>query len=128
MADTGVVFGKPETRSVTIDSNLTDKEYFFVTMDTTDEHVVNLAAAATAVIFPLIEGGNGATTATRGTIVTGGQTKIKLGGSVNAGAKLTSDGAGKAVTASTGNNVGAIALAGGVDGDIIPVLVDQAIA
>lgn len=128
MADSGVVYGKPETRSVSIDTNLADKEYFFVTMDTTDEHVVNLAAAATAVIFPLLEGANGATTATRGTIAVGGQAKMKLGGSVNAGAKLTSDGAGKAITASSGNNVGAIALAGGVDGDIIPVVVSQAIA
>ena len=41
---------------------------------------------------------------------------------------LDTDGAGKAITASTGNNVGAIALTGGVDGDIIPVIVDQAIA
>lgn len=128
MADTGVVFGKPQTRSVTIDTNLADKEYYLVTMDTTDEHVVNLAAAATAVLFILIEGSNGATTATRGTIVTGGYAKVKLGGSVNAGAKLTADSAGKAITASSGNNVACIALAGGVDGDIIPVVVDQAIA
>lgn len=129
MADTGVVFGKPETRSVKIDTNLTDKEYFLVTMDTTDEHVVNLAAAATSVLFVLTEGANGsASDVKQGTIVTGGYTKVKLGGTVSAGGKITADSNGKGVAATTGNNVACIALANGVDGDIIPVVVDQAIA
>jgi len=55
-----------------------------------------------------------------------GISRIKLGGTVTRGQKLTCDGSGQGVAAapSAGSNVhvGAIALASGVSGDIIPCL------
>lgn len=126
MASTGHITDAPQTKTVTIDSNLTDKEYFFVNMDASDDKVVNIAADASKVPFPLIEGGNGSSDAVSGTIATGGESKAKLGGTVTQGDKLTSDSNGKAVATTTDtDHYGAIALASGVLNDVIPVKVVQ---
>jgi hypothetical protein len=70
--------------TVTIDTNLADKAYHFVTLDTTDDKVVNLATAATAVPFILVEDGDGSSTAVTGSIIVSGRTKVKTGGAVTA--------------------------------------------
>lgn len=44
------------TKTVTIDSNLADKEGYLVSLDTTDEDVVNISDANSVVSFPLITG------------------------------------------------------------------------
>lgn len=53
-----------------------------------------------------------------------GVSKLKLGGTVTDGQRIKSDATGQGVATTTAtDNVGALALADGVSGDIIPVLV-----
>jgi hypothetical protein len=51
-----------------------------------------------------------------------GESKIKLGGTVNAGQLITSDAAAKAVVAATGNTINGLAVQSGVAGDVITFL------
>lgn len=117
-------FGDLVTMTVTIDTDLSDKEYYLVNLETTGEKIVNIAAGATAPVFVLCEGGDGSTTSLKGTIALSGRVKVKLGGTVAAGDKLTSNGSGLAITTTTDtNNFGLIALEDGVANDIIDALV-----
>jgi len=113
------------TCTVVIDSNLSGKEYYFVTLDTSDaDRVVNLAAAASAPVFILGEGADGSTTEAIGTLMVAGFGKLKLGGSVSRGDRLTSDGNGKGIATTTNNDwYGAIAMEAGVSNDVIEVLI-----
>lgn len=123
----GVVTGKPETRSVKIVTNLTDKEYYFVNLDTTNDNEIDaLASDATKMAYPLLEAYDGSTNARTGTIATGGIAKLKCGGAVSPNNFLVPDGNGKAVAATADNQIyGAVALENGVDGDVIAVKVTQ---
>ena len=112
------------TKTITIDTNLANKECYFATADATDDDVYNIANAS-AVCFPISECADGSTTATKGTIVLAGVAKLKLGGTVAQGARIAADSAGKGVAAAAAAAFSAIALAGGVDGDIIPVLISH---
>lgn len=71
----------------------------------------------------------GAATAEHVDVVLGGIAEVELGGTVAAGAFLTSDGSGKAVTAAPAAGVnmryGAMALYPGANGDIAQVYVTQ---
>lgn len=64
-------------------------------------------------------------------VVMDGIADIQLGGSVTRGQKLTSDANGKGIAAAPGAGVnaqiGGIALASGVSGDIIPVLLNPSV-
>lgn len=51
-----------------------------------------------------------------------GESKVKLGGTVNPGQLLTSDASGKGVVATTGNFINGLAVQGGVSGDIVTFL------
>lgn len=125
---TGQIYGDTNTRTVTMDSNLTDKEGYAVNLDTTDDNNVNLASGATAFPFVLLDGGDGSSADYIGSVALSGRTKVKLGGTVAPGDKLTSDGNGKwIVTTTGGNHFGAIALQIGVANDVIEVLVTQGI-
>ena len=108
------------TLTVRIDSNLTDKEGYLVTWDTTDDLVVNIAAAATAPLEVLLEGANGATTETTGTIALAGSiVKVKSGGAISAGDRITSDSAGKGVATTTDKqHYAGIAIENAASGDI----------
>lgn len=108
------------TLTVRIDSNLTDKEGYLVTWDTTDDLVVNLASAATAPLEVLLEGANGATTETTGTIALAGSiVKVKSGGAISAGDRITSDSAGKGVATTTDKqHYAGIAIENAASGDI----------
>lgn len=124
MANTGNVTTGLVTKTVTIDSDLSAKQYHFVDFDATDENVVNLVEDAASFGFVLIEGVDGSTTAGRGAIAVGGITQIKIGGTVAAGDSLTATTAGVAITTTTdGDRAGLIALEGGASGDIITALV-----
>lgn len=121
---TGVQFGDMTTRRVNIASNLEDKEYFLVNLSATPEEQVEIAADATKFPFVLVEGVDGSSTAGIGTIATGGRVKVKCGGAVNPGDKLTSDGDGKAVATTTDtDHYGLIALEIGASNDVIEALV-----
>lgn len=123
---TGVITLPSITKTVTIDTDLSAAAGLAVTFDGSDDGVVNLLAAATSVPFVLYSGGNGATTATTGTIVVSGGAEVTIGGTVAAGDKLTATTAGKFIATTTdADNYGAIALIAGVANDKISVLVVQ---
>lgn len=127
MANSGQQYGDVVTRTVTMDSDLTDKEMFAVTLDATDDNNVNLAAAATGFPFVLLDGGVGtASVDYTGSIALSGRVKVKLGGTVAPGDKLTSDGNGKWITTVTDkDHFGAIALQIGAANDVIEAWVVQ---
>ena len=127
MASTGQIYGDTKTRTITMDTDLTDKEGYAVNLDTTDDNNVNLAAGATLFPFVLLDGGVGTASADYdGSIALSGRTKVKLGGTVAPGDKLTSDGNGKWITTVTDkNHYGAIALQIGAANDLIEALVVQ---
>ena len=126
MATTGSVIGDYQTKTVKIDTDLSGKTGYAVSLDTTDDGVVNLLAAATSVPFVLLEGADGSTTETVGTIVISGQTEVKVGGAVAPGDKLTATTGGEWIATTTDtNNYGAIALETGADGDMIAVSVER---
>lgn len=107
MANPTGVYEKIEgfTRTVRIDSDLSAKEKYLVTLDTTDDGVVNLAAGATAPLHVLIEGADGSSNEAVGTVATpGAYVKVKAGGSISAGDKITSDGSGKGIATTTDTN------------------------
>lgn len=123
---TGQKFGDLKTRSVTMDSDLSAKGGYAVTLDATVNDNVNLAAAATAPVFPLIEGFDGSSGKKVGTIAMSGRCIVKLGGIVAPGDKLTSDGSGTWIkTVTNQNHYGAIALQIGASGDEIEVSVER---
>jgi len=126
MASTGVVSSDVQTRTVKIDTNLSGKEYYFVDFDASDDDVVNLANDQTLPPFVLVEGADGSSTPTTGTIVLKGVTKLKINETVTAGKFLVPTAAGLGeIGDAAGERYGAIALAGGVQNDIIPVLAIQ---
>jgi len=123
---TGVQFSGGETRTITMDSDLSAKAGYAVTLDATDEENVNLAGAATAFPFVLVEGADGSVAKATGSIALSGRTVVKCGGTVAPGDKLTSDGSGKWIkTVTDKDHYGAIALEIGASDDEIEVLVAQ---
>ena len=122
----GVITGEPKTRTVRIDSDLSDKEGFAVDLDATDQDVVNLTADAATIPYPLIEGEDGSTDEGIGTIAIGGVVKVKAGGAIAPNDKLTATTGGKWIATTTDtNHFGAIALEVGATDDLIKVLVVQ---
>jgi hypothetical protein len=126
---TGVVYGAPETLSVTCDTDLSLKAEYAAILDVSDEGNVDIAADATKFPFPIVEGAAGATGAKKVmTVAIDGCAKVKCGGSVLPGDKLTSDSAGKWVpTTTNGELYGAIALEAGATNDVIHVKVAQGV-
>lgn len=124
MANTGNVTSALVTKTVSIDTDLSGKQYYLVAFDATDENVVNLIEAATKFPFVLIDGADGSTTATRGAIALAGITQVKIGGTVAAGDSLTATTGGVAIATTTdGDRAGLIALEGGASGDLIEALI-----
>ena len=118
------MYGDTKTRSVTIDSDLSDSSYLLVNLDTGDDLTVNLATDSSAPVFVLVDDGDGSSTSLTGSIAVGGRVKVKLGGTVAPGDKLTATTAGKAIkTVTDTQHYGFIALVGGVTGDLVEALV-----
>lgn len=124
---TGQSFGEIQTRTVTMDSDLSAKAGYAVTLDAADDNNVDLAAAATAFPFVLLEGAAGASGAKlAGAIAISGRVVVKLGGTVAPGDKLTSDGNGKWIkTVTNTQHYGAVAMQIGVTGDEIEASVER---
>lgn len=80
------------------------------------------AAGAAAFVVGILQ--NKPNTGQPATITYGGVSKGLLGGTVAAGAKVTTDAAGKFVTATTGQAVAGTALVGGSSGEVVPILVN----
>lgn len=122
----GQSFGDVKTRTITMDSDLSNKEGYAVALDATDDNNVNLLEAATSVPFVLLDCGNGATTKYNGSIALSGRVKVKLGGTVAPGDKLTATTAGVWIkTVTDKDNYGAIALQIGASGDLCEAMVVQ---
>lgn len=123
---TGQVYGNGDVRTVTMDSDLSAKEMFAVNMDATDDDNVNLAADASAIPFVLIDGEDGSSAKADGSIALSGRTKVKLGGTVAPGDKLTADSVGKWIaTVTDTDHYGAIAMQIGVANDVIEAKISQ---
>ena len=116
----------PVRATVTIDTDLSDKQNHFVSLDGTDQKVVNLIEDATAPAFILCDDGNGSTEAIEGSIYISGIATVKLGGTVTAWDKLTATTGWVAITTTTDtNNYSAIAFESWVSWDIIEVIVER---
>lgn len=122
----GQTFGDLKTRTVTMDSNLANKEGYAVALDATDDNNVNLSEDSTLIPFVLQDCGNGATTEYIGSIAVGGRVKVKLGGTVAPGDKLTPTTGGVWIkTVTDHQNYGVIAMQIGASGDLCEALVAQ---
>ena len=122
----GVTFGDQLVRSVTMDSDLSNKEGCAVKLDATDDNNVDLTEDSAAFPFPLLDCGDGSSSKYTGSIVYGGRAKVKLGGTVAPGDKLTATTAGVWIkTVTNTQHYGAVAAAIGVSGDIIEVIVER---
>ena len=99
--------------------------YRIVKFGASDDNVLQ-AAAATDALIGVVEGVSPAT-GERCAVVTHGIAEVKLGGTVVRGGFITSDASGQGVAAAPGaavnNSVVGRALASGVAGDVINVLV-----
>lgn len=124
---TGNQFGDTLTRSVICDTDLSAKQNYLVTLDATDDDVVNLAAAGTSMQFVLLEGKDGSTTAQAGLIAYGGRAKVKLGATVGPSVPIMSDANGLGIAATDGKYFCAITVNGGVANDIVEVIVTQGV-
>lgn len=118
-------------------ADLSAKQNYFVKINSSGAAV--LAAAGEAAIGVLA---NKPTSGQTASIQVSGVAKVLAGGTIAAGAQVAANADGKAVGATLGrtntsdaggatdaligSNVMGIALAGGVDGDVIPVLITQA--
>ena len=100
-------------------ADLTAKQYHAVVVNSS-----GAAAAAGANVFVAGVLQNKPNSGQPATVTYGGVSKAVCGGNVAAGAKLTTDSAGKLVTATTGQAVVGTALAAGASGEVIPVLVN----
>ena len=120
------VFGKTDTKTVSIATDLSAKQGYLVNLDATTYGLVALATDATKFPYPLVDGKDGSVTAATGAIAVGGECRVKIGGTVTVAAALTSDGNGKGIACTTeGQLYGAVALENGVADDIITVKVTQ---
>ncbi len=127
MSTTGQLYDDFKTRTVTMDSDLSAKTYYAVNLDAADDNNVDIASGATAFPYVLVEGAAGASGAKKlGTIVISGRTKLKLGGTVAPGDKLTSDGNGKWIKTVTDKDCyGAVAQQIGVANDVIEATAER---
>lgn len=99
-------------------SDLSASQYCFVTMDTAGRIALtgdNLRATGVLQDKPDAIDRVGGVCCNEGAI-----TKLKCGGTVTKGDLLTSDASGKATTAASTNQVNAVALSDGADGQVIP--------
>lgn len=116
MAFEQVVEGLQYARNAGAD--LSAKVFYLAKVDTDGDIV--LAAAGTDVVLGVIR--EGAVANKPVTVQFGGIGKVIAGGSITAGARITSDGNGKAVaTTSAGDKVCGIALTAADAGDIISI-------
>jgi hypothetical protein len=101
-------------------ADLTGKQFHAVVVNSSGNAA---SAGANALAAGILQ--NKPNTGQPATVCYDGVSKAAIGATVAAGAKLTTDAAGKLVTATTGQAVVGIALAGGAVNEIIPVLMTR---
>lgn len=94
------------------------KQYYAVSVDSNGKAAV---ADADDYVVGIMQ--NNPAAGVAGSVAYAGVSKAKLGGTVAAGARVTSNASGLIVTAATGDSALGIALTGGVSGDIVAVLI-----
>lgn len=102
------------------DGDLSDAQHYFMMLHASDEDYIDLADAAAATLFGVLQDkpeASGRACNVRRI----GRSKLVLGGTVTYGQKLTSDANGAGVAATAGQRYGAIALEGGDAGDTVTV-------
>ena len=92
--------------------------YEIIKLDTNDK-VVKAAAGTDAIKGVVQQGGKVGASVSFARLNGVGSFKVRLGGTVAKGAKLTSNASGRAVTATTGDTQFGTALQAGVSGDVI---------
>jgi hypothetical protein len=112
--------GLKNSFSLPAGADLTGKQFHAVVVNSSGNAA---AAAANALAVGILQ--NKPTTGQPATICYDGVSKAAIGATVVAGAKLASDAAGKLITATTGQAVVGVALAGGATNDIIPVILTR---
>ena len=101
-----------------------DTEYLIAKFGTTDEKLKKAVSATAAALIGVFQGK--AKADAKINVMLTGITLVKIGGAVTRGNLITSDAAGKGIATTTAKNfVVGVALASGVDGDIIPLLLSQ---
>ena len=116
---TGIMTTNVETRPVEMATDLSAKQYYFVTLDAAVDNRVALAVAGTVIAFPLIDGKDGSVNVAEGSIAVSGQTKIILNATIAAGVPVMPDGGGKAVAATDGKYFSGVTMQAGVAGDLV---------
>ena len=102
-------------------ADLSGAQYKGVKLDSTGKVVLTDATSLTVGILQTKP-----TAGQVGTVAVSGVTKVLLGGTVAANARVMCNASGLGIAATTaGNAVLGIALEGGVSGDIIPVLIER---
>lgn len=94
--------------------------YRIVKFGSTDDYVVQAAAAGDSVIG-VVEG-VAPSAGERCDVVLAGIAEVTLGGGVTRGGGVVSDASGKGVAAASSNRAIGYALASGMSGDVIPIL------
>lgn len=113
--------GLKNSFSLPAGADLTGKQFHAVVVNSSGAAA---SAGANALVAGMLQ--NKPNTGQPATIAYDGVSKAAIGATVAAGAKLTTDAAGKLVTATASQAVVGVALAGGATNDIIPVLLTRA--
>ena len=94
------------TKTCRIDTDLDGAEGTLVNLDGTDDGVVNAAANATAgPLLVLVEGADGSSTETVGTVaLPGAVVKVSAGGAITAGDRVTSNASAVGIATTTAND------------------------
>lgn len=109
----------PRILSFKAGADLSAKQYRFVKFGADDEHVV-AASVASEVVLGVLQSAPTAEQVAE-VALNGGGAKLKLAGTVTRGAYIRNDANGDGIAAVAGEKYGALAMASGVSGDVIPV-------
>lgn len=116
-------FNDGHTRSYLAGADLSEKQYYIVGLDTSNQNKVVLANAQTIPIIGVVDetgDGNGDRVRVRNV---GTGLKVLCGGNISIGAYVTADSAGKAIATTTaGDMVIGRAIEAGADGQVIEIV------
>ena len=118
--------GKNQTESYEISENLSAKQYHVMKSGTTIKSALIADTAGEVVIGILQDTGlDGSSDVEHGDVAIAGESRCKIGGNISIDDPLQADTDGMAIVATTADHVFARALEGGVDGDLIRVIISS---
>ncbi len=118
--------GQRQTESYRITENLSAKQFHVVKIGA-DKQSVLIADTAGEVVIGILQdtGLDGSSDVEHGDIAIGGESLCKIGGNISIDDPLQADTDGMAIVAASADHVFARALEGGVDGDLIRVIISS---